>query len=241
MDPETEIKQEQPTPTPPRSKRAIIGFILAFVIPPLGMVLSFIARREIKQRNLRGKRFAIFGIIWGIIFTPLFLLYWLLFFTLGGWSSVIHGNAAQRASKPLVSQIEKAGGKKLCDNGNDGYGIDNTTPWYQAYYRIPDSPGLANEIKGFAGKDGYALRTDTAQIKQLKQNANDNFGDQTQEQFNPRADYLTGKSGGDTLSMTVNRDTNVKLYCNRGKWGREVSTGSDAILFLDFSAPDTNR
>ncbi len=244
MSPETKPAPDQPPPLEPalteraplpRSKQSIIGFILAFVIPPLGAIISIIAWREIKQKSLRGKKLAVFGTIWGLAFTLPFLFFVWLFIVLGG----LKGNGAQSASKPFIAQIKQAGGKKLCDNGDSGYGIDNTTQWYDAYYQIPNSPGLTNEIKGFASQDGYNVTKDTATIYQL-QGKTDLIPN---EQFNSRSDYLIGHNGDKTLTITINRQISVPLYCsNVGTYGQKRATGNDtAILSIHFELPDTSR
>lgn len=222
-----------------RSRLSIIGLVLAFLIPPLGMIVSMLAWHETKKKSLRGKKLAILGTVWGLVLSLPFLFFLWLFIYFGGFK----GNGAQRAAKPFIVKIEQAGGKKICDNGDNGYGIDNNRPWYNVYYQMPDSSGLTNKIKNFASQEGYHLGKDleknTEDINQLlNQDETDLPGD---EQLNTKSDYLTGRNGDKTLSITIYRQTSVALNCNSGQYGRKQATGSNtAILSIDFSLPETN-
>ena len=56
---------------------AIVGFILAFVCAPVGLILSFVARSQINNSGgtQGGKGFTTAGIILGIIFTIINIIY----------------------------------------------------------------------------------------------------------------------------------------------------------------------
>lgn len=225
---------------------ALIGFILAFIIPLAGLIVSIIARREIIKKSLPGKKLATAGIVIGGIFTfisgAFIVLALLAIAALGGFHT---GNDAENASKPIIAQIDNIGGKKICSNGDGGHGIDNTTPWYDAYYTVPDTPQLTVKVKDIASRAGYNLAVDQATINQLH-GLPDSNGVITEpyggEKYNPKSDYLMGNNGDKKLSITINRQTDVALYCGSGQYGRKQAAGNGiAIIDLSFTLPDTNR
>ena len=54
---------------------AILGFILSFIIGPIGIIISIIALGQIKKRKERGKRIAKAGIIIGLLQLVLIILF----------------------------------------------------------------------------------------------------------------------------------------------------------------------
>jgi hypothetical protein len=242
--PDTSQTQQPAQPEPPAvdkpahsSRLSNIGLLLAILVPPLGAIVSIIAWWQISKKSLKGRKIAVFGTIWGLAFSLPFLYFsWFIVDISGGF----HGNGAQSAAKPFLAKVEQAGGKKICENGDSGYGIDNNRPWYDAYYQIPDSSSLTNKIKNFANQTGYSLGTDKQAISQLQQNSL--YALPGDEQFNPSTDYLTGNNGDKTLTVTINRRTSVTLNCSSGQYGRKQATGdTDAILDISFQLPDVKR
>jgi hypothetical protein len=224
-----------------KSRLILAGIILAILLPPIGLVVSIFALRKIKRNHLPGKGQAIFGIVWGALFTLPFLLLALLFVSFGG----LRGNRAKNDAQPFVAQIQKAGGKELCNNGDSGYGIDNTQPWYEVYYEIPSNPQLTAQIKADATQFGYTLTSNTGLINQLKGIPDKNgdivepFGRAT---FNPKADYLISHKDGKIVSVTINRETSLPLYCGGRNYGNKKATGnSNAILDVYFRLTDRNQ
>ena len=73
---------QQPYPPPygyaapvrPTNTMAIIALVMAFVFAPVGLVLGFIARRQIRETGEEGDGLALAGIIIGGIFTALYVL-----------------------------------------------------------------------------------------------------------------------------------------------------------------------
>jgi hypothetical protein len=63
--------------TRPMNSLAIVGFILAFLCAPVGMILSFVARSQINNSGgtQGGKGFTMAGIIIGIINTVINIVY----------------------------------------------------------------------------------------------------------------------------------------------------------------------
>jgi hypothetical protein len=201
------------------------------------LALSIIAWRQAVKQKLKGRNWAIFGTVWGVIFTlPFLFIFWIIYSLTGGF----HGNDAQKAAKPFIAKVQQAGGKKLCDNGDSGYGIDNTTPWYTAYYRIPDNAGLTDTLKNYASQTGYTLTRDYKTVGELKEQAVNGGG--TGEQYNKSSDYLVGHSGVKTMQLTVTHNGPVPLYCGVKGYGQpHTAGGGTAVLSIDFTLPDTQR
>lgn len=59
---------------PPTNTMAILSLIFAFVFAPVGIVLGFIARRQIRETGEQGDGIALAGLIISIAFTALFVL-----------------------------------------------------------------------------------------------------------------------------------------------------------------------
>ncbi|PZE92898.1 DUF4190 domain-containing protein [Curtobacterium sp. MCBD17_008] len=62
------------TPSKPYySTYAIVGFVLAFVLPIAGAIVSTIGIRDTRKNNLRGHKLAIAGLLIGIIVAVTFI------------------------------------------------------------------------------------------------------------------------------------------------------------------------
>jgi hypothetical protein len=80
--------------TPPWNPLAIIGFVLAFVVPPGAIVCGHIARGQIRRTGEQGDGLALAALILGYVFTAsiaLLVIVWLGFFvaTLLGFVAVV--------------------------------------------------------------------------------------------------------------------------------------------------------
>ena len=145
-------------------------------------------------------------------------------------------NQAEKDIQPFIAQIEKAGGKEICKNGDNGYGISNTHPWYEGYYEMPSTPELTNNIKMYASQTGYALSEDTEGINKLKEGTA--YGGAT---FNPKSDYLSSDMSGNRLEITINRETAVKLFCGVSDYGRQMATSNGKVIVnISFTLPHRN-
>ncbi|MDQ1663085.1 MAG: hypothetical protein QOJ68_3065 [Blastococcus sp.] len=66
---------------PPTNPTAIAALVLAFVVPPAGIVMGISARRQIRRTGEQGGGLALAGIILGSIATGLYVLlivFWLV-------------------------------------------------------------------------------------------------------------------------------------------------------------------
>lgn len=75
---------------------------------------------------------AILGVVGVLIFAAVLFVSHVLS-QLGGGG---HANVAQNAMKPIQSQMGTLNAQELCNNGDNGYGIDNREPWYDEYYSV---------------------------------------------------------------------------------------------------------
>lgn len=158
-----------------------------------------------------------------------------LYISLGG----AHSNHAQDAFAPMAKEITAAGGTQLCENGDNGHGIDNRQAWYQTYYSIPNTPGLTEKMETIAAQQDFKLNPNTNFMNQLK--GVDGASAYGGEQFNPNSDYVLGYRQDLSLSLTINRQTSVALYCNKGEYGRKVPTDSKAILNFTLESSTINH
>lgn len=219
---------QKPTATPkPRPPVAIIGLALAFIIPPVGLVVSIVARNKIYKQQLGGKWLSISGILIGAVWAIPFVFFaWMSFTT--GYLSL---NRAERDIRPIASQITRLGGHKICDNGDPGFGADNNSPWYEVYYLIPNNQSLTPQVNDIANRHGYQLQQNTDFITALKN------GGESDEQYSPTSDYLVGYNGSKKLTVTVYKQTGVPIHCVDG-YGNITQTGStNAILDLSIDLP----
>ncbi len=67
-------KTKAVTPVAGTNQLAIAGFVLSFLIVPLGLILSIIALLQIKKTQQAGKGLAIAGIVVSAIFTLLVIM-----------------------------------------------------------------------------------------------------------------------------------------------------------------------
>lgn len=74
-----------PYPQPPMNTMSVVGFILAFLLAPVGAILSHIARDQIKRSGERGEGLALAGIIIGWTQTAVAVLGLVVFFAVGGF------------------------------------------------------------------------------------------------------------------------------------------------------------
>ena len=73
-----------PQPSRGTNTMAILAIVFAFVFAPLGIVFGFISRGQIKQTGEDGDGLALAGLIIGMVFSALILLYIIFVFILVG-------------------------------------------------------------------------------------------------------------------------------------------------------------
>ena len=216
-------------PMPPKDTLArVIGFILAFIIPPLGVIISLIVLGNRKKKLQKTSRLSRSGVLIGSILSVPFILWVGFYALLGGF----YRNGPQSAFKPIGTKLVQLGGHMICDNGDNGHGLDNTTPWYRAYYSMPATDNLKSEVYAAAAAANFKLTVNTNEITALKDltAARQTTPPNTDDYYNPNSDYLMGANGPRILTVTINRQTSVRLDCAQGAYGRYQETGADTAI-----------
>jgi hypothetical protein len=136
---------------------------------------------------------------------------------------LIHGgNAAKRAMRPLIDGLGAIRPKFVAQNGDAGYCLDNTTPWYEIYLTVDLTPDPEETVRSAARDAGYRLET------------------HQQDQLNPTWSHLAGERDGRTLTVTIARDDSVSVrgYGYDITYGTRISTPPGrAIVSLSLSLP----
>jgi hypothetical protein len=230
VEPQNQERPSEPAPpTQPLSQKTpaivYIGLVLAFVVPLVGLIISIIALRKVSKAPIGGKGLAVAGTVISGILVTLSLLFAVFLFFVFGFATL--SNGAEKAAEPITTGItQQLNGKKICTGGDSGGGLDNTTPWYQAYYEIPNASNASNQIKDIVAQAGY-------------------------QQVSPRSDVgnyasesMTGHNGGNTLSVDIVKQSpaGVPLFNCRGadSESRPVPTGG-AIVSVNMQLPDRNK
>lgn len=258
----------------PISKLAIAGFIGSLLVFPgflffaymeyqltlmltillvgIGLITCIIAIVTIKKHLLRGMPLAIGGVVISLTFNVIIILFALL---ANGLSGGFRNNEAQDVTKPIEAELQKLGGKKICDNGDSGYSVSNSIPWYEVYYTVPDSKEISMLLEEASKQTDYPLKESQEYARYLE-NPDDGY----ESTFNRESDYLTsinaededsiyneyGESiygeGGDSMAAAVYRNIAVPLYCGVEEYGDKMNTAKDSVIVkLEVSLPETDR
>ena len=112
------------------------------------------------------------------------------------------------------------GGTELCSNGDAGYGPDNAVPWSTAYYLVPESVAVSDDLRKTAARQRYTV-TPTA--------PEDPEGPAPAESF----------GSGDRLRISIYRNADVPLYCSDvAHYGDPHHVeGNDAIVEVSIALP----
>ena len=135
------------------------------------------------------------------------------YFVLGAF----HDNKAQDAAAPITRELEALGAHRLCEYGDAGYGPDNRSPWYVAYYLVPDEVAARTRILAAAASSGHPLRLDAAEYQTSKERA-----------------YTSTASDDDGLNLTITQHKTLTSQCwGDGGYRRFSTAGKGAIV--DFT------
>jgi len=215
------------SPTPPNNS---LGDREQPIINRSGNSSQQAIRKKVKRSKLAVAGIAIGSVLAVAVLVFVgFVVYGIYTISGGG-----HNNQAQIDLQPILTQVQNLGGKAICDNGDNGYTLDNTQPWYETYYTIPSTNTLTSKIESISSSRGYTLKIDSDTINELK-SGNSGLGI-----YNPASDYLVGQKGGASLNIIINRDTSVALNCSTGTYGRLQNTNDNAIIDFSMTLPSTN-
>ena len=217
---------------------AIFGLIVAILIPPLGLVLSILAWRKTVKTHNKGSAFAITGAIVGASLTLMIIAGVVVLMVLSSlFAGANQPNQAETDLQPIIRSLTQSGGHIVCDGGDNGNSLDNTIPWYTAYYEVSDDRVL-QDLEAAAKQQNFMLAVDTSRIRQLKD------GSIQGEHFNPNASYLTATTHGKELDITIDRNGLLPLECNfsdPANYGK-IKTVSEFmdLVHLTMTLPATN-
>jgi hypothetical protein len=66
-------------------------------------------------------------------------------------------NIAETGFRPMADALRASGATLACDQGDPGYGPDNTSPWYKAVFAAPRSVTLPDRVLEIAASEGFML------------------------------------------------------------------------------------
>ena len=211
---------------------AVLGANYAPVTATLSWVLAVIAAvisgirliRRPRSRNSK-KAFAmaapgaVLGLIaWGVVI-----------YFVGNLLGVFQTNGAENAGKLGVEHYLDQGASLICENGNNGHGV-NSTPWYDAYIDAPAELGTeaqAREALALAGHPNVESPTmpeyydlPATSDAFLVQSLDVDTGDYSGAPEIPRG------------TIVVYPDTEVSLHCNPpfGSYGDDVAPRAGRVI-----------
>ena len=83
-------------------------------------------------------------------------------------------NSAANDSRVITDTLKSIGGKELCSRSDAGKGLDNTQPWVDAFYSVPDSPTISSQIiSELNQKKGIELSTTKEFVKKYGSEGHD--------------------------------------------------------------------
>lgn len=226
------------------STLSIIGFVFAFLLPPIGATIAIIAIVKSNKDRYNNKNLAIVGTAIGIFLSIPFVIFISILMLLNPPSSWFAGNYAQKKFQPLDAELIQLGASKICDFGSNGRGNEGgeVTPYYGVYYSIDDLPELTNKIKiitekhGFILSDDYFIKNDRRTIANKQQEYLSKFNSKesnSDKLFSESSDYL--KSDNSNMSVIISRNSGVSLECPKKYRTVVNASGSRAILAFKLS------
>jgi hypothetical protein len=140
---------------------------------------------------------------------------------------LIHGgNAARRAMRPFIDQLGVTHPTFLAQNGDAGYGLDNSNPWYDLHLIVDHTPELEKTVRSVARDIGFHLDVDRRPYF---------------ERFSPTSSHLIAERDGRTLTVGITRDSPEAIHAygpTIGAYGQWVTPPvGKAILSLSLSLP----
>ncbi len=141
--PDAQVINPELTKTININKSATIFIIIGYlflVLPLVGLAFSILGYNKTSNQHKRWKTAALVSIALNSFLIFLAFISLTGLFLLSGGLKSLQGNSAHNLVKPLeVRLVDDLGGTKICDEGDSGYGIDNTQPWYEVYYLVNDN------------------------------------------------------------------------------------------------------
>jgi len=169
-------------------------------------------------------RKASIGLIGLVVSIPLLIFGW-VFIEFGGLKS----NEAKKNMQPLVSQLQRDGGVKICDGGHNGYGLDEEGARYSIYLKMPLSAQLTSEVKTVAAQFGYPLTNNSPTLP---------YGIQSSRE----SEYFSSSNAtNNRLEVAIYRNMDVPLYCGKSYDGsKKITADSNAVVYFSLDLPHAN-
>lgn len=165
------------------------------------------------------------------------------------WRYSIDRNAAHGLAKPVVAGLAAVHPKTICENGDDGHGIDNQQPWFDGYYSVDLSADLDAIAVASAKKAGFTLSVDQAALDAypyLHPDGSVSGGVNADDlhagvPFSSRSTYLVDHTrDGSRLQVIIIRDGSVHLLCGPpSRYNRLTRPAAGkAIVLVSLTLPD---
>ncbi len=85
------------------------------------------------------------------------LLLGVAIFSAGRSFGLFSENVAETGFRPLADALSGSGANRVCEQGDAGFGPDNSSPWYKAVFAAPASIDLTDEVTRAAARQGFVL------------------------------------------------------------------------------------
>lgn len=156
--------------------------------------------------------------------------------------SIVKGNVAKKRANVVMHGFAPVHASLICDNGDDGFGIDNEYPWYTAYLSA-DPTDVDAVVTQAASRAGWTLtRDDTALgVYPYLDAQGGGSGDAPDENGGPLAGvpfkntttYLADRRGDRALIVDVVRDGTVTKNCSDLKtYGDPLAPAAGKVLIV---------
>jgi hypothetical protein len=182
---------------------AILGLIFAFIFAPLGIIFSIIALVQIKKTGENGKGLAIAGLIVGIVFT----LIWILYFAFIIISLFYFG--AMNPGEVMPDKCDIPAGLDCIEKPVIDSSVDTVS------FKITNNMGTNITITSLAGSVGDCTGTDRSntyamedgETKIIVYKPGDDFTEGTRVKCRFYIEYMQGEGG---LVHKINADITAK-------------------------------
>lgn len=122
---------------------------------------------------------------------------------------LFHENIAETGFRPIAEALRASGSNLVCDQGDPGYGPDNTSPWYKAVFAAPRSVSLPDRVMEIAAKEGFMLselRLADLEVPQKLYQGTDSMRTLTVATYRNGATDQNGATMSDCTGSTAARD-----------------------------------
>jgi hypothetical protein len=134
-------------------------------------------------------------------------------------------NVAQDRAGEIIGGLAPVHPVLVCDNGDNGEGLDNTIPWYSAYLSA-ESTAVDDVVITAASHAGWRLSQDEGAPPGVP--------------YQETTTYLADRRNGWTVQVGVVRSGPVANYCRQVD-GRPAPDPGKVLIVLSVVAPEVAR